>query len=556
MSSHVHLKRFLSEAEDGRVGKIVRPDVLRRQNGIHAKRPSLLTGDISPGRHPFPAQDIRSHRDGIATYIKASDELEQVPAPRTRPVYLTPLSLKALAAFPAHPSTPLNEIPPSTPPSQVPPSSPPSDDVSASAPPPFLTARTNAAPPRFAPRDDAPLLSVSTRKDALPLSTLREDVPLPFLTPRNSVIGLSELNSRNGGAPSPLSTSFEGRAPLTLPRGGAPLPPPSTLRNNDAGASRPTPSNDNAGVGSSLPGTPMHWEDVIGRINVPPPSRGVLGRQHSLDIGDIGSSSDGDGDGEGDFDDATDGDLFSSAGSSGGKESEYDEEDAAAAATAAIAATAAATAQGRITSHHVDGSAGGIGCTATPFYDPPLTFDIADELLDPPSGSVHQRGLPSSESTRWLSCAREILRGASFQCSDHIGLDDSHGTYGAVVDGDPHKDNFAQHSRNSSTSGGLDSTAVLSGCGADGSAEGVHRVSLPSTPALVSCGATGQPNVVVGLAREVRAGDVRHGICAYTCKYILPQRHRHVLLECTGFFTRTVGKPFGVSLSCCGRVLR
>ena len=122
-------------------------------------------------------------------------------------------------------------------------------------------------------------------------------------------------------------------------------------------------------------------------------------------------------------------------------------------------------------------------------------FGMAEELLDPPSGSVPQQGLPS-ESTRPFGCARGILRGSSFQYSDHIGLDDIHSTYGA------HEDSFAEHSRDS---GGL-SSATLSDCGVVNiSAEDGHLVSSLPTPAQGSCGATGQPNVVVGLLREVRA---------------------------------------------------
>lgn len=492
----VCLRRFLSEVEDGREEKVDRPNVPRLRKGLSAKRPSLLTENNSSSRHPLPIQDISSHRDDSATYIKASDGLEQVPAPLIRPVYLTPLSLKGLASFPAHPSTALNEILPSTAPSQVAPSTPTADDVPALLP--LLLSRTDAVIPPLTPRDDAPFPAVTTRTDLLSLSTPRDGASLSLFTPRRGVKDPPlPFSSPGKCAVSPsLSTSSEGTTASTPPGDGV-LPPPSTFRNDgDVAFSPSTPSHD---VSASPPDTRMHWEDVICRINAPRPSRGVLGRQHSLDIGDIGSSSDGDDGGA----DVTDGELFSSVGGSG-KESEDDEEGVIAATAAAAAA-----AQGRI-DHRIDGSAGGVGCV-TPFNDPPLTFDIADELLDPPSGSVHQRSLPRSESSRPISFTHGILDGTSFQHSDHIGLDDSQGTCGDVLDGDSHKGGFDEHSRESSI--GLDSAAAaLSSSDDDGSFESVRRVSLPPTPTLVSCGSTGQGNLAVGLVREVRMGGFRYGV--------------------------------------------
>ena len=501
------LQRLLLEVEDGREGKVDGPDVLRLRKELRAKRSTLLTEGISSSRHPLTTQDISSHRDDIATYIKVSDELEQVPAPLTRPVYLTPLSLKGLASFPAHPSTTLNEILPSTPPSQVAPSTPTTDDVPALLS--LLAPPTDVVMSPLTRRDDDPLPEVTTRTDLLSLPTPRDGAPLSPLTPQSGVIDPPLHFSSTGKyvvSPS-LSTSCFDDAAASAPPGDAVLPPTSTFRNNDGVfSSLPTPSN---GVTPLPSDTRMHWEDVIGRINAPPPSRGVLGRQHSLDIGDMGSSSDGGDDG----DNVTDGEFVSSAGGSG-KESEDDEEGVIAATAAAAGAAAAAASLGRI-DHRIDiNNAGGVGCIA-PFYDPPWTFDIADELLDPPSGSVHQRGLPNSEDGRPFSWTRGILRGTSFQHSEYIGLDDSHVPYGGVLGGDPLKGGFDEYSRDGSS--GLDSAApAVSGCDGDGRGLGVHRVSMPSTPTLVSSGSTGQAKLDVRLVREVRVGGFHYGVHAHT----------------------------------------
>lgn len=430
------------EAEGCRDGKFATTDLFRRRKEFAEKV-------------PLPIQDISSDNDD-ATYIKVSDELEPVPAPLTRPVYLTPLSLKGLAAFPSPPSTPLNEIPPTSPSSHlVRPSTPPREELPLLTIPRTLKPQEKALPlpaPRtvISRKEVLPLL-MESRKEVLPSLTSQKKV-LPSLTPQKEVL------------------------------------PPLAPREDVLPTSAPA---------VALPCTRMHWDDVICRIDAPPPRRGTLGRQHSLDLiedlldtscstvdlppfsrgllerhhsldmGDVSSCSSSSSDCGG-----TDGEVFSSTGS--GKEIDDDE-------------------QGTTTDRHHTGTG-----RCTPLHEPPLMFDIAEELLEHPAPL--QQGPLSS--WRPLSCARGVLRGMSVQCTDSVGMDSSYqNTFlQRPIETDPQKDAFAQgNSRDSSGLGCLAPEEV------DGSADSARRVS-PSTPVLVSCEtAKRQPHVVVELVREVRA---------------------------------------------------